>query len=139
VTLRKADSTDIAGMRRVRGAVRENVLSDPGRITDSDYLAALEELGCSWVVEEDGEIVAFATAYRSGNIWALFVHPDHEGRGHGTALHSIVVAWLRSLGHRRIWLTTGAGTRAQQFYLSRSWEVCGTVSGGDVRLELGEA
>ena len=37
-------------MHRVRLAVRENVLSDPNRITASDYLAALDELGRTWVV-----------------------------------------------------------------------------------------
>lgn len=28
-----------------------------------------------------GGIVAFAAVYRSGNIRALFIHLDHEGRG----------------------------------------------------------
>jgi len=49
----QATQADIAGMHRVRAAV----------------------------VEPDGGIVAFAAGYRSGNIRALFVHPDHEGRG----------------------------------------------------------
>lgn len=126
-------------MQRIRLAVRENALSDPGRITGSDYLAALDELGRTWVVELDGGAIAgFATGYRNGSIWALFVHPDHEGLGHGQSLHSAVVAWLWSLGHQRIWLTTAAGTRAERFYLSRGWRPCGTVPGGDVRLELGQ-
>jgi GNAT superfamily N-acetyltransferase len=124
-------------MRQVRLAVRENALSDPNRITDSDYLAALDELGRTWVVETTDEIAAFATGYKSGSIWALFVHPDHEGRGYGKALHSAVVTWLWSLGHKRIWLTTAAGTRAERFYLSQGWQSCGTVPGGDIRLELG--
>jgi GNAT superfamily N-acetyltransferase len=124
-------------MHRVRLAVRENTLSDPNRITESDYLAALDELGRTWVVEVSGEIAAFATGYKSGSIWALFVHPDHEGRGYGKALHSAVVTWLWSLGHRRIWLTTGPGTRAERFYISKGWQPCGTVPGGDIRLELG--
>jgi len=126
-------------MHRVRLAVRENTLSDPNRITESDYLAALDELGRTWVVEAAGEIAAFATGYKSGSIWALFVHPDHEGRSYGTALHSTVVAWLWSLGHERIWLATAAGTRAERFYLSQGWQSCGTVPGGDIRLELGRA
>lgn len=124
-------------MHRVRLAVRENTLSDPGRISESDYLAALEELGRTWVVEARGEIAAFATGYKSGSIWALFVHPDHEGRGYGKTLHSAVVGWLWSLGHKRIWLTTGPGTRAERFYISQGWEPRGTVPGGDIRLELG--
>ena len=123
-------------MHRVRLAVRENVLSDPNRITESDYLAAFDDVGRTWVIEANGEIAAFATGYKNGSIWALFVHPDHEGRGYGQRLHSIVVAWLWSLGHKRIWLTTGAGTRAERFYLSQGWLACGTVPGGDVRLEL---
>ena len=136
VALRRAIASDVPGMHRVRLAVRENVLSDPNRIAESDYLAALEALGRTWVVEVHGEIVGFATGYSSGSIWALFVHPDHEGRGYGKALHAAVVGWLRSLGHERIWLTTGRGTRAERFYLSQGWRPCGEAPGGDVRLEL---
>lgn len=123
-------------MHRVRLAVRENTLSDPNRITEADYVAGIEQSGRTWVVEAQGEIVAFATGYESGSIWALFVHPDHEGRGHGTALHSAVVGWLWSLGHGHIWLTTGPGTRAERFYVSRGWRPCGAASGGDIRLAL---
>lgn len=136
VTLRQASESDIPAMQRVRLAVRENALSDPGRITESDYLAALEELGRTWVVEVNGEIAAFAAGYRSGSIWALFVHPEHEGRGYGRILHSAVVGWLWSLGHERIWLNTAPGTRAERFYICQGWKPCGTVPGGDVRLEL---
>lgn len=136
MTLRQANPSDIPAMHRVRLAVRENTLSDPGRITQADYLAALDELGRTWVVESDGEIAAFATGYRDGSIWALFVHPGHEGRGYGKALHAVVVDWLWSLGHQRIWLSTGPGTRAERFYLARGWAPCGTDSGGDLRLEL---
>ena len=124
-------------MHRIRLAVRENTLSDPHRITESDYLAALDELGRTWVVEVDGEVVGFATGYKNGSIWALFVHPEHEGRGYGKTLHSTAVSWLWSLGHDRIWLTTGADTRAERFYTSQGWRSCGTVAGGDIRLELG--
>ena len=137
MTLRQARESDIPAMHRVRLAVRENALSDPNRITASDYLAALDELGRTWVVDVDGEIAAFATGYRSGSIWALFVHPDHEGGGFGKTLHATVVSWLWSLGHKRIWLATAAGTRAERFYLSRGWQPCGTVPGGDIRFELG--
>ncbi len=137
MALRQANQSDIPAMHRVRLAVRENALSDPNRITESDYLAALDELGRTWVVEADGEVAAFATGYKSGSIWALFVHPDHEGRGYGKALHSAVVAWLWSLGHKRIWLATAGGTRAERFYVSQGWQPCGTVPGGDIRLELG--
>ena len=135
--LRQATESDIPGMQRVRLAVRENALSDPTRITEADYIAALEKLGRTWVVETSTGIAAFATGYRAGSIWALFVHPDHEGQGYGKSLHATVVSWLWSLGHTRLWLTTDVGTRAERFYLAQGWGRCGIVSSGEVRLELG--
>ena len=65
--LRQAVQADIAGMHRVRLAVRENTLSSPDRISEADYVAALAQLGRTWVIAADGEIVAFATGYKSGN------------------------------------------------------------------------
>lgn len=124
-------------MHRVRLAVRENTLSSPDRISEADYVAALAQLGRTWVIATDGEIVAFATGYKSGNIWALFVHPDHEGVGHGKALHSVMIQWLWSLGLTRLWLTTSPGTRAEGFYRSLGWQPCGVVVCGELRFELG--
>ena len=123
-------------MQRIRLAVRENVLSDPSRITKADYVAALDELGRTWVIDADAQIVAFATGYKTGSIWALFVHPDHEGRGFGKALHSAMVNWLWSLGHTSLWLTTDPGTRAERFYVSQGWVLCEMVPGGEIRLQL---
>lgn len=134
--LRQATAADIAGMHEVRVSVRENRLADPGRITRSDYLQAIESLGRGWVVEHDGGIVAFAVGYTSGNIWALFVHPDHEGRGHGRALHSTMIGWLWSVGLTRLWLTTAPSSRAERFYQALGWRPHGTTASGDVRLEL---
>ena len=123
-------------MQRVRLAVRENTLSDPARITEADYIAALTNLGRTWVVEAGGDIAAFATGYKTGSVWALFVHPDHEGCGYGKVLHSTMVNWLWSLGHTRLWLNTDPGTRAERFYISQGWQPCGIVAGGELRLEL---
>jgi GNAT superfamily N-acetyltransferase len=136
MSLRLANRADIPGMHRVRLAVRENSLSNPDRITESDYIAAMEVLGRTWVIEDGDAVVAFASGYYSGSVWALFVHPDHEGRGHGRALHAVMVDWMRSQGHAYLWLTTGPGTRAERFYLAQGWQPRGIVSGGELRLEL---
>ena len=133
--LRRATVDDIDAMHRVRLAVRENRLSDPGRITAADYRAALDALGRGWVVEAEGAIVAFAVGCASGNIWALFVDPAHEGHGHGRALHAAMVDWLWSLGLRRLWLTTAPGSRAAGFYRRLGWQACGRID-GDLRMEL---
>jgi putative acetyltransferase len=39
----------------------------------------------TWVVEEDGEMVAFMSII-DDLIGGLFTHPDHQGKGHGRAL-----------------------------------------------------
>jgi GNAT superfamily N-acetyltransferase len=136
VIVRSATEADIPAMQAVRAAVRENALSDPTRITSSDYVAAITTLGYGWVVEADGAILGFAVGYKSGNIWALFVHPDHEDRGYGKALHVEMVSRLWQEGLSRLWLTTDPGTRAETFYRSQGWRPCGIVPGGELRLEL---
>jgi putative acetyltransferase len=39
----------------------------------------------TWVVEEDGELVAFMSLL-DDLIGGLFTHPDHQGKGHGRRL-----------------------------------------------------
>jgi|SRR5688572_16022901 len=133
--LRQAFSGDIAAMHRVRLSVRENRLASA--ITAQDYAHAIEATGRGWVVEEDGEVVAFAVGNaQTGNIWALFVDPDHERRGYGRALHDAMVAWLFSRGLRRLWLGTQPGTRAQRFYAIAGWTETGTLANGEIGFEL---
>ncbi len=136
--LRLATPSDYPAMHRVRLAVRENALAKPGRITEAEYIDAMGRLGQSWVVEHDGNIVAFASGLNTGNVWALFVHPNFEARGYGKLLHATLVAWLRALEVQPIWLTTGPGTRAERFYTLMGWKNCGLVE-GEVRFELDAA
>jgi GNAT superfamily N-acetyltransferase len=134
--LRQAVVSDIPGMQRVRGAVRENRLVSMV-ITDQQVRAAIEDSGRGWVVESGGEIVAFAVGdARSGNIWALFVDPDHERRGYGKRLHDTMIDWLWSQGLDFLWLTTEPGTRAQEFYESVGWQRAGRTDSGEMRYEM---
>lgn len=134
--LRQAARADIAAMHRVRMSVRENRLRSI-RLTGDDYIAAIEPPGRGWVVEVDGEIAGFAIANGStGNVWALFVHPDHEARGFGRKLHDAMVAWLWERGLERLRLTTEPGTRAERFYIAAGWKKQGTTEGGEIRFEL---
>jgi GNAT superfamily N-acetyltransferase len=82
-------------------------------------------------------VVAFAIGNAAnGNVWALFVHPEHEGRGHGRRLHDTMVSWLWDAGLQRLWLTTEPGTRAQRFYQAAGWQLTDTTIGGELRYEL---
>ncbi len=48
-------------------------------------IRALVPIAEIWVVEEDGEIVAFMSLL-DNLIGGLFTHPDHQRKGHGRAL-----------------------------------------------------
>lgn len=134
--LRQAVAADIPGIQRVRHSVRENRLVSTV-ITDEDVRQAIEETGRGWVVESQGEIVAFGIGNATnGNIWALFVHPDHERRGHGRRLHDAMLEWLWSRGLERLWLTTEPATRAQKFYEAAGWRLAGPAERGELRFEV---
>ena len=129
-------AADIGAIQRVRASVRENRLVS-SVIADEDVRLAIEETGRGWVVEDQGEVVAFAIGNaRTGNIWALFVQPDMEGRGFGRRLHDTMVEWLWDQNLDRLWLTTDPGTRAQRFYEAAGWQLLGTTGRGEVRYEL---
>jgi GNAT superfamily N-acetyltransferase len=119
---RRASSTDVPAMSRIRLSVTENILSDPTRVTNEMYEDFLEQSGRGWVAEIDSEIVAFCYADKENvSIWALFVGPGHEGQGLGQSLLKQAVDWLFELGHDRVHLTTGANTRADRFYSEQGW------------------
>ena len=56
------------------------------------------------------------------DIWALFVRPEYEGRGIGTALMTLVEAWMFEQGLEALTLSTAPGTRAERLYQRRGWE-----------------
>ncbi len=135
-TLRQARRADIPAIHAVRMSVRENQLTS-GAITENDYVLHLESVGRGWVIETAGQIVAVGVGNaQSGNIWALFVHPNFERRGFGRRLLDTSVEWLWSQGLTRLWLTTEPATRAQSFYESAGWLNLGTTEHGEVRFEL---
>ena len=134
--MRQAVAADIPAIQRVRATVKENRLVST-IITDEEVRVALEKTGRGWVVDEDGEVAAFAIGNATtGNIWALFVRPESEGRGYGRALHDTMINWLFAAGLDRLWLTTEPGTRAQRFYEAAGWTLMGTTGQGELRYEM---
>jgi len=134
--LRAAVRDDIPQIQRVRHAVRENRLTS-GVITDDEVREHLEVLGRGWVVELDGTVRAFAIANRrTANVWALFVEPGHERCGLGRRLHDAMMAWFWAEGVPRVWLSTGACTRAEAFYRAAGWRQAGLTAHGEVRFEM---
>ena len=135
--LRQAALSDVPDIQRIRRSVRENRLVATA-ISDHQVRESITKTGRGWVIESEGEVVAFAIGnVVNGNIWALFVHPGHERRGYGRLLHDTMVEWLFSRGLKRLWLTTEPGTRAQRFYETAGWERVGLTDGGELRYEQG--
>lgn len=135
--LRQARREDIPGMHRVRRAVRENKLTSDA-IREEHYVPEIEITGRGWVVTDADEVVAFAVGNRdTGSVWALFVDPAHEGKGHGRRLHDVMVEWLFAEGVERIWLSTDPGTRAQRFYEAAGWSFRRLLPDGQRYYELG--
>jgi GNAT superfamily N-acetyltransferase len=131
--LRVARRDDVAAIQCVRASVRENKLVSRV-ISDAEVIEHLESLGRGWVVEVEGQVVAFAIGrVHDGNIWALFVDPAFEKRGFGRRLHDEMLAWMFAQGVASLWLTTEPGTRAEGFYRAAGWRDCGLVDRGSER------
>ncbi|HEY6568195.1 MAG TPA: GNAT family N-acetyltransferase [Actinomycetota bacterium] len=58
---------------------------DRWRAMEGEIRYELMPIADSWVVEQDGELVAFVSII-DHTIGGLFTHPDHQGEGHGRAL-----------------------------------------------------
>ncbi|AYA38332.1 GNAT family N-acetyltransferase [Hymenobacter oligotrophus] len=138
--IREAHPHDIKQMQVVRHAVKENVLSDPGLVTDQDCDEYICRRGKGWVCEVDDRVVGFAIAdLQDQNIWALFVDPEFEGRGIGKQLHDCMLAWYFAQNQPRVWLGTEPNTRAERFYRRNGWQAVGQHGKGEVKFEMQRA
>jgi GNAT superfamily N-acetyltransferase len=137
MTFREARIDDIEEIQKVRNAVKENVLSDPGLVTNSDCETFLTERGKGWVCEIDQKIVGFAIAdLKENNIWALFMDPQFERRGIGRQLHKMMLDWYFSQTQKTVWLGTAFNTRAEAFYRKAGWKEAGTNGPKEIRFEM---
>ena len=127
--IRTARVDDLPEITRIRTSVRENHLSveqlaERG-ITEETIAIRMRSgnLG-AWVATIGGAIAAFAMADKTtGNIFALFTSPDHEGRGCGSLLLSACENWLHAHGVATAFLDTDKNSRAVAFYSKRGWTV----------------
>lgn len=134
---REANTEDIPALSEVRLSVRENVLSNPQRISRQMYETYLSEIGKGWLCEVDGEVVGFSVAsLKDASIWALFVRPTHEGKGIGKGLLHLATTWLFEQGVMGIVLSTATGTRADSWYQKQGWKRGENESGGEVCYRL---
>jgi GNAT superfamily N-acetyltransferase len=137
MTFREARIDDIEEIQKVRNAVKENVLSDPGLVTNTDCEIFLTVRGKGWVCEIDQKIVGFAIAdLKENNIWALFMDPQFERSGIGRQLHKMMLDWYFSQTQKTVWLGTAFNTRAEAFYRKAGWKEAGTNGPKEIRFEM---
>ena len=88
-------------------------------------------------IGEDGAVAFSMADARTGTVYALFVDPGAEGRGHGRALLRVTAEWLFDAGWETISLQTGKEpeNRAHRFYRAAGWTLAGPAEHDDVRYE----
>lgn len=134
---RQAILSDIQQIQVVRNAVKENTLSNPALVPDAAVEEYITKRGRGWVCVIADEVVGFSIAdLKENNIWALFVHPDHEKKGIGKVLHDKMLDWYFEQTNETVWLGTAPGTRAELFYRMQGWKEVGIHGKGEVKFEM---
>ncbi|MDR6711653.1 ribosomal protein S18 acetylase RimI-like enzyme [Pseudomonas hunanensis] len=140
-SLRLASPSDIELLFDIRTSVKQNHLSreqmhDMG-ITAVVLTDAIRKAPCAWVAEWQQEAVGFAMVdYDEGEVFALFVREQHEGKGVGRLLLRQAEEALFKR-HEVIHLTTDGNEemRAIGFYRQMGWTFAAVVDDRDVRYE----
>lgn len=134
---RQAQVTDIPQIQVVRNAVKENMLSNPALVPDSDVEDYINRRGRGWVCEAEGTIVGFSiVSITDHNVWALFIHPSFEKQGIGKKLHDDMMDWYFGQTNETAWLSTTPGTRADSFYRKAGWTESGPYGKGEIKFEM---
>ena len=134
---REAKVTDIDGYMKVSMAVKENVIMNPALVPREDNIAYLTLYGKGWVCEVDSKIVGFSiVGLIQKNVWALFVSPDYEELGIGSALHDIMVDWYFSQTSEKIRLDTKQNTNAAVFFERKGWTKVGLHDNDNIKFEI---
>ncbi len=134
--IREAQLNDIPQIQVVRNSVKENPLSNPALVPDSDVEDYMTRRGKGWVCEIDNRVVGFSiVSVTDKNVWALFIQPGFDKQGIGRRLHDAMMDWYFAQTRETIWLGTAPGTRAEQFYRKAGWTETG-MHGKEIKFEM---
>lgn len=98
----------------------------------SDFFSMAKFVG--YAAEEDGEIIGGLFAHEK--VWwnnsevfieEMFVHPEHQGKGVGSALLKAAESYVRQRGLAGLTLSTNRYAPAPHFYRKNGFEDCGHV------------
>jgi GNAT superfamily N-acetyltransferase len=142
--IRPGTAADAEGVARVHVATWQ---AGYAHVLPQEELQALSvERHAEWhrtnppiVAEVEGEVIGFVSVGASrdedaeGELYAIYVHPDHWSTGAGRALIEAGEAELRRLGHHHVvlWVLED-NPRARRFYEQAGW----TVDGAERSIEI---
>jgi len=148
VTVRPATTDDVTAIREIADAAwwdtypgvldTDQIREGLANLYDADFLEqVLEEREdlLFLVAERDGDVVGFASAQQTFadevELYTLFVHPDSQREGVGTALLEAVETAAREAGTERLRTGVLAGNRAaRSFFETHGFERAETVTTG---------
>lgn len=138
IALRLATENDIEVIFDIRTSVKENHLSKQQLtelgITEPVILSLIQNTSTVWLAEVQHQVCGFSIVdLTEGSIFAMFVHPDFEAKGVGTALLKKAEDLLFN-SCQEICLETDQKSRAFEFYLRQGWCVSEYFDNGDVRM-----
>lgn len=140
IVVRRASAEEVETLFDIRTSVRENHQSREELATLGVTPAAIARMlngnDAAFVADVEGAAAAFAMVKNDeANIFAVFVRPQHEGKGLGRAVLTAAEDWLWRGGAQEIWLTTGAEPhiRAHGFYAHCGWQRVPELLAGDVK------
>lgn len=100
----------------------------------------------TWVAEDDGRLLGFAVTGpsedadadpKTGEVYAIYLEPDHVGTGAGRELFRHAVDDLRGRGfHAATLWVLESNERARRFYEVAGWKPDGTVTSERVDCEM---
>ena len=140
IEIRVALPSDLPEMTRIRTSVRENHSSVEEMaargITPVRIIEMMATNSRTWLALVDGVPAGFSMSIApKATVFAVFIHPDYEGRGIGKLLLAEAESWLFEQGCDEIWLDTGQEPeiRAHGFYLTQGWALKGPGDPGELR------
>ncbi|KKZ18481.1 MULTISPECIES: GNAT family N-acetyltransferase [Serratia] len=137
ITFEKLTAKHLPYLYEIRFSVEENLLH-PHQIQYLQRKQALEDInqGGGWICKygEDYAGVGFGLFIPEPLIGGLFVKPEYQSMGMGSALLARVTAWMFEHGAEAIHLTTDPGSKAEGFYQHHGWELIGRDEFGQAEL-----
>jgi ribosomal protein S18 acetylase RimI-like enzyme len=100
----------------------------------------------TWVLDEGGDVVGWATTGpsedadaddRTGEVFAIYLHPERVGTGVGCTLfaHAVQDLWERGFRTATLWVLE-TNERARRFYEAAGWSADGTTTAERVDCEM---